>query len=180
MVTFDALSAKTGRSVTAVAPLPMMTMFLFSYYASLVSSLGLCLTFAQSNSTYVKILWPKLWMHNLALEIFDTGNLGWQRILIIIISSGEKHKLGVHNLLLTINVQTQPPPLLVCAPFGILDLVAVLDLAIDPVQGCCLFDVRLDRGTIGNGLLLCPRPPGESKGPKVTVTANTGVFLESN
>ena len=108
---------------------------------------------------------PELRMHDLALELVQTRNDGFERLVIVIISGAEHEELASVSLLLSlVGCDIKSPISLRRRPIRFVDFVVEIDLLVNAVHGGRLFHVLDDAWPFCDRRLFVPWSPRETKG----------------
>lgn len=116
-------------------------------------------------SRVVEVLGPGLWVDPLALVLIHAWNFGLESLIIVVVSAAENDKLGGDysgGVRLCVIPVDFPNPLL-ARPFRVTDSRVELNIWVDIELFCRLLDVLVNRLTVRDGLVRCPRLEGETE-----------------
>ena len=102
-------------------------------------------------------------MDCLALEVVDTRDVGFQRCVVVVVSSAVDDESCTQLCLLPSGIDCECPSLRLGRPVSRQQLVVKANLLVDAIDLCRLADVLANGGAVGDGVGLRPRSPRESK-----------------
>ncbi len=123
----------------------------------------------------VEVLRPVLRMDDGALEVVVALEGRQVALVVVVVTAAREQERARHLALLAVVVDGERPSIVGVRPLGGQHPVAVADVFVDAVLRRGLFDVGLDRRTVGDRCRRLPRLEPEAQGEHVRVGTNPGV-----